>query len=77
MNEVRNCIAHGDKIPDRYFTPGGGRPTLNGPVNFLTVLDDSLSFIIRESLLRILRDNLVENFKSRLEYSLYWKKLGV
>jgi len=46
-------------------------------VNFLTVLDDSLSFIIRESLLKILRDNLVENFKSRHEYSLFWKKLGV
>jgi len=45
-------------------------------VNFLTVLDDSLSFIIRESLLKILRDNLVENFKSRHEYTAFWKTLG-
>jgi hypothetical protein len=64
VNEVRNCIAHGDRIPDRYFVPGGGRQTLNGVVNFLAVLDDSLSFIIRD-LLKILRDDHVENFKSR------------
>lgn len=46
-------------------------------VNFLTVLDDSLSFIIRETLLKILRYNLVENFKSRHEYSQFWKRMGV
>jgi len=77
VNEVRNCIAHGDKIPDTFFAPGGGRQTLGGAVNYLTVLDDSLSFIIRQSLLRILRDNLVEEFKSRHQSSLYWKTLGV
>ena len=77
VNEVRNCIAHGDKIPDRYFAPGGGRQTLSGAANFLTVLDDSLSFIIRETLLKILRYNLMENFKSRHEYSQFWKKMGV
>jgi len=74
VNEVRNCIAHGGRKPDRYFAPGGGRQTLNGVVNFLAVLDDSLSFIIRV-LLKILRDDLVENFKSRHEYSLFWKKM--
>lgn len=77
VNEVRNCIAHGDKIPDKFFAPGGGRQTLGGAVNYLTVLDDSLSFIIRQSLLRILRDKLVEQFKSRHQYSMYWKTLGV
>jgi len=76
VNKVRNCIAHGDRIPDRYFSPQGGRQTLNGPASLLSVLDDSLSFIVRESLLKILRDNLVESFKSRHEYSLFWKKLG-
>jgi hypothetical protein len=77
VNEVRNDIAHGDKIPDRFFAPGGGRQTLNGVVNYLAVLEDALSFIIRESLLRILRNNLVEDFKDRHHYSLYWKTLGV
>jgi hypothetical protein len=76
VNRVRNCIAHGDRIPDRYFSPEGGRQTLSGQANLLAVLDDSLALIVRESLLKILRDNLVESFKSRTEYSLFWKKLG-
>jgi hypothetical protein len=77
VNEVRNCIAHGDKIPDRFFAPAGGRQTLSGVVNYLAVLDDALSFIIRVSLLKILRNNLVEDFKDRHHCSLYWKTLGV
>jgi hypothetical protein len=77
VNEVRHDIAHGDKIPDRFFAPGGGRQTLNGFENYRTVLDDSLSFIIRETLLKILRNNLVEEFKDRHQYTKFWKSLGV
>ena len=46
VHEVRHDIAHGDRIPDRFFAPGGGRPTLNGVGNYIAVMDDSLSFII-------------------------------
>jgi hypothetical protein len=77
VNIVRNCIAHGDRIPDKYFGAEGGRQGLAGPVNFITVLDDSLSFIVRKTLLRIVRDDLVENFKSKRESSRFWKKMGV
>ncbi|HLK02841.1 MAG TPA: hypothetical protein VKT53_00270 [Candidatus Acidoferrum sp.] len=77
VNEVRHDIAHGDRIPDRFFTVGGGRPTLSGFANYLTVLDDALSFIIRETLLKILRENLLEHFKDRHRYTQYWKSLGV
>jgi hypothetical protein len=77
VNKVRNCIAHGDRIPDRYFSVERGRLTLNGAVSFITVLDDSLAFIVRESLLQILRNNLLEDFKSRHQYSLFWKKMGL
>jgi len=59
--EVRNCIAHGDKIPDRFF-----QPLPNGYLgesgNIINVLHDALSFIIRTSLLRILKDNLLDHF---------------
>jgi len=41
------------------------------------VLDDSLSFIIRETLLKILRDNLIEDFKDQHKYTGYWKTSGV
>jgi hypothetical protein len=77
VNEVRNDIAHGDKIPDRFFALGGGRPTLDGIGNYVTVLDDALAFIIRETLLKILRNDLIEQFKDRHEYTQYWKTLGV
>jgi hypothetical protein len=77
VNKVRNCIAHGNRIPDRYFSTEGGRLTLNGRASFITVLDDSLAFIVRQSLLKILRDGLVENFKSRHESSLFWKQMGL
>lgn len=77
VNEVRHDIAHGDRIPDRFFTPGGGRATLNGFVNYLTVLDDTLSFVLRETLLKILRNNLIEDFKDRHQYTQYWRTLGV
>jgi len=73
VNEVRHDIAHGDRIPDKFFTAGGGRPTLNGVGNSIAVLDDSLSFIIRETLLKILRNNLIEEFKGRHEYTCDWK----
>ncbi|HXN18479.1 MAG TPA: hypothetical protein VN875_09130 [Candidatus Binatus sp.] len=77
VNEVRHDIAHGDKIPDRFFTPGGGRPTLGGFGNYIAVLDDALSFIIRETLLKILRKDLIEDFRDRHQYTQYWKTLGV
>jgi hypothetical protein len=77
VNEVRHDIAHGDRIPDRFFAPGGGRPILNGIGNYIAVLEDSLSFIIRETLLKILRHNLIEDFKDRHKYTRYWKTLGV
>ena len=61
LYEVRNCIAHGDRIPERFFkiVPRG---YLDADGNILTVLHDGLSFIIRASLLRILKDNLLEHF---------------
>jgi hypothetical protein len=77
VNEVRHDIAHGDKISDRFFAPGGGRPTLDGFGNYISVLDDALSFVIRETLLKILRKDLIENFRDRHQYTRYWKTLGV
>ena len=61
LYEVRNCIAHGERIPDRFFKTVS-RGYLGEDGNILTVLHDGLSFIIRASLLRILRNNLLEHF---------------
>ena len=75
INIVRNCIAHGERIPDRYFR--GGRDGLNGQVSYLSILDDSLALIVRETLRHILADNLIESFTSRRSVSLFWKAKGL
>ncbi len=77
VNIVRNCIAHGERIPDRYFDPSLGRNGLNGRVSYISVLDDALAFIIRQTLRRILDGNLVDNFTSRRTVSLFWKGNGL
>jgi hypothetical protein len=73
INIVRNCIAHGERIPDRYFAADSGRRSLNGQVNYISVLDDALAFIVRETLRRILAENLLDGFTSRRAVSQFWK----
>jgi hypothetical protein len=75
INVVRNCIAHGERISDSYFQKG--RHGLNGQVSYIAVLDDSLAFIVRETLRRILTMNLINNFTSRRSVSLFWKAKGL
>jgi hypothetical protein len=58
---VRNFIAHGDKIPDRYFTDTM-RGGFNGRVSLFKVLLEAQSFIIRKSLLKIVNDGLLRHF---------------
>jgi len=59
---LRNMIAHGDQVPDddmsRFYRAGlGGEPVL-----FTEGMFEGLSFIIRKSLLKILEDDLLEQF---------------
>jgi len=75
INTVRNCIAHGEKIPDRYF--GARRHGLNGEISHVSVFDDSLAFIVRETLRRVLAEDLIDNFTSRRAVSLFWKGRGL
>jgi hypothetical protein len=58
---LRNLIAHGDRVPDFYFTEHP-REGLNGGVQRLEVLNEAASFIIRTSLLKILNDQLLPHF---------------
>jgi hypothetical protein len=60
LYEVRNFMAHGDRIADAFFTDTP-RHGFNGPVPKL-VLAEAASFIVRASLLRILRDGLLDHF---------------
>ncbi len=58
---MRNYVAHGDRIPDPYFSEIL-RHGFNGGVNKCAVLLEAASFIIRTSLLKILRDCLLDHF---------------
>jgi hypothetical protein len=62
LYSVRNYLAHGDRLPENYFTEAR-RPGI-GPdvVNLIEVLLEAQSFIIRKSLLKILREELVDHF---------------
>jgi len=77
INVVRNCIAHGERIPDKYFKAEGGRDALVGRVNYISVLDDALAFMVRETLRRILGENLLDGFTSRRSVSSFWKRNGL
>ena len=74
LYEVRNCIAHGDKVPDRFFVQISIAPD---PINRLATLEEAASFIVRASLLKILKDNLLNYFKGGPESQLYFKANGL
>jgi hypothetical protein len=73
LYEVRNCIAHGDKVPDKFF----GQPSFSDRGNKLMTLEESASFIVRSSLLRILKDNLLQHFKGGPESQAYFRAHGL
>jgi hypothetical protein len=76
LYEVRNYLAHGDKIPDHFFRERG-RSGLSGPINRMGVLFEAQSFIIRHSLLKMLRDNLTTNFAGAAESEAYFSANGL
>ena len=63
LYNIRNYIAHGDKIPASYFERKM-RSGIGEQLNVPAVCTEALSFIIRTSLLRILTEGLLENFAS-------------
>ena len=77
MYEVRNFLAHGDRIPDSYFQKHLRKGIDSDPLNVLTVLYEAMSFIIRTSLLKILRDGLLNHFAGAKESQAYFGAVGL
>jgi len=71
LYNVRNLLAHGDRIPDLYFA-NRARHGLNGAGSILDVLFEAASFIIRSSLLKILRDGLLRHFADATSAEAYF-----
>jgi hypothetical protein len=74
LYEVRNCIAHGDRVPDRFFSQVTGT---TDPANNLAILEEAASFIVRASLLKMLKGNLLEHFKGGVESQSFFQTNGL
>lgn len=73
---LRNHIAHGDKIPNYYYQTTG-RPDLNGSLVRIEMLIENISFIIRRSLLKIMKNNLLTHFQDAASSEAYFGRLGL
>lgn len=74
---LRNHIAHGDRIPDYYFQQAGRQDILKGDISRYDMLLEAVSFIIRHSLLKILRENLLDKFADVSESDSYFRAQGL
>ena len=74
--EVRNYIAHGDIVPNDYFVTTM-REGVAGDVATIEVLGEAASFIARQSLLRILRDGLLQHFENAATGDAYFAAQGL
>ena len=72
---MRNCISHGDRLEDRYFAIK--RADLAEGLTLFGVLTEGASFIIRHSLLKILRGGLMGHFRGAAESSAYFAANGL
>ena len=76
MYKIRNYIAHGDRIPDRYLRETV-RNSFGGPVFVYAMLFEAQSCIIRTSLLKILRDGLLNHFADARSAEAYFGAQGL
>lgn len=74
--QIRNFVAHGDKIPDEYYNRKPRRGTQQD-LNVIDVSLESASFIIRNTLLKILRDGLLDHFANAAVSEQYFTRAGL
>jgi hypothetical protein len=72
---VRNFVAHGDRVPDRFFQRK--REGVGEELSVLQVLTEALSFIIRKTMLRILQGNLLQHFADAASSEAYFGTAGL
>jgi len=72
LYDIRNLIAHGSKIPDSYFQRKM-RQGMSGDLSVLDVVQEAASFIVRQSLLRILQKKLLADFADSQSAERYFR----
>jgi hypothetical protein len=75
LYQLRNCVAHGDKTPDKFFV--STRTEYDQNVVLAEVLTEAISRIIRASLLRILEGNLLNEFANGPASEIYFGSQGL
>jgi hypothetical protein len=75
--EARNFLAHGDRLPDRYFKTPWRQGIDSQPLQVFAGLYEATNFIIRGSLLRILRDGLLDHFANAKAAEAYFGSFGL
>lgn len=73
--KLRNYVVHGERVPDSFFVPR--RQGINGDVNLVSVLIEAASFILRKSILRVLRDGLLQEFRDKSASKSYWEAFSL
>ena len=76
LYEMRNFLAHGDRLPNEFFTEKPRRG-FNGDVSKLGVLLEAASFIVRTSLLKVLADGLLEHFADAAAAETFFASQGL
>jgi len=76
LYEMRNHLAHGDKLPDKFLTTCP-REGINGGVKLAEVLSEAASFVVRESLMKILREGLLDHFADAAPAEAYFRAQGL
>ncbi len=66
---VRNFSAHGQRVPDSYFTPVA-HPTFGS--NYVEILSEALTLIIRKTIVEVLLNKHRERFKDRNTQEDFW-----
>lgn len=74
--DVRNVIAHGDRIPDDLWKRTLRRG-MHGELSVPEVCLEAISFIIRHSLIKILRDQLLQHFSTDATSEAYFGAQGL
>lgn len=75
LYELRNSVAHGDRTPAKFFNVA--RTEYDQNIVLAEVLTEAISRIIRASLLRILEDNLLNEFADGPASEAYFGSQGL
>lgn len=76
LYELRNFVAHGDRVPDTFFAPYP-ESILDQSPHKIDVLVETASFIIRKSLIKIMTEDLLRHFADASSAEAYFGAQGL